>query len=38
MGSATYKGKNIFVDTAGSEYVSMGGRNADMSFGIGEID
>ena len=38
MGSATYKGKNIFVDTAGSEYVSMGGRNAEMTFGIGKID
>ena len=38
MGSASYKGKNIFVDTAGSEYVSMGGRNAEMTFGIGKID
>ena len=37
MGSATYKGKNIFVDTAGSEYVSMGGRDAEMTFGIGKI-
>ena len=36
MNSATYKGKDIFVDTAGSEYVSMGGRNAEMTFGIGE--
>jgi flagellin len=38
MQSATYKGKNIFVDTAGSEYVSMGGRDAEMTFGIGKID
>jgi len=38
MNSATYKGKDIFVDTAGSEYVSMGGRNAEMTFGIGKID
>ena len=38
MGSASYKGKNIFVDTANSEYVSMGGRNAEMTFGIGKID
>ena len=38
IGSATYKGKDIFVDTAGSEYVSMGGRNAEMTFGIGKID
>jgi len=38
MSSATYKGKDIFVDTAGSEYVSMGGRDAEMTFGIGKID
>ena len=38
MTSATYKGKDIFVDTAGSEYVSMGGRNAEMTFGIGKMD
>ena len=38
MGSATYKGKDIFVDTAGSEYVSMGGRDAEMTFGIGKIN
>ena len=38
MTSATYKGKDIFVETAGSEYVSMGGRDAEMTFGIGKID
>ena len=38
MQSATYKGKDIFVDTAGSEYVSMGGRDAEMTFGVGKID
>ena len=38
MGSASYKGKDVFVDTANSEYVSMGGRNAEMTFGIGKID
>jgi flagellin len=37
MSTSTYKGKNIFVATAASEYVSMGGRNAEMTFGIGEI-
>ena len=37
MGSASYKGKDVFVDTANSEYVSMGGRNAEMTFGIGKI-
>ena len=38
MNSATYKGKEIFVDTAESEYVSLGGRDAEMTFGIGKID
>ena len=37
MTTSTYKGKNIFVSTAASEYVSMGGRNAEMTFGIGTI-
>ena len=37
MSTSTYKGKNVFVTTAASEYVSMGGRNAEMTFGIGEI-
>ena len=27
----------MFVDTAGSEYVSLGGRDAEMTFGIGRI-
>ena len=38
MTNNTYKGKNVFVDTAGSEFVSMGGREAEMTFGIGEFD
>jgi flagellin len=38
MSTSTYKGKNVFVTTAASEYVSMGGRNAEMTFGIGTID
>jgi len=38
MDTSKYKGKGIFVTTAGSEYVSMGGRNAEMTFGIGTID
>ena len=37
MTTSKYKGKGIFVTTAGSEYVSMGGRNAEMTFGIGTI-
>jgi flagellin len=35
--TSKYKGKDIFVDSAGSEYVSLGGRNAEMSYGIGRI-
>ena len=31
---ATYKGKEIFVSSAASEEVSVGGRTASMSFGI----
>ena len=35
--ASTYKGKDVFVDNAGSEYVSLGGRDAEMTFGIGKI-
>jgi flagellin len=38
MSTSTYKGKDVFVTTAGSEYVSMGGRDAEMTFGLGRID
>ena len=38
MSTSKYKGKDVFVTTAGSEYVSMGGRDAEMTFGIGTID
>ena len=37
MTTSAYKGKNVFVTNADSEYVSMGGRNAEMTFGIGTI-
>ena len=37
MTTSKYKGKGIFVTTAGSEYASMGGRDAEMTFGIGTI-
>ena len=37
MSTSKYKGKDIFVTTANSEYVSMGGRDAEMTFGIGKI-
>jgi len=38
MSTSTYKGKDIFVDTANSEYVSMGGRDAEMNFGLGRVE
>jgi flagellin len=37
MSTSTYKGKDVFVDTAGGEYVSMGGRDAEMTFGLGKV-
>ena len=37
LSTAKYKGKDLFVATAGSEYVSLGGRDAEMTFGIGKI-
>ena len=37
LSTSTYKGKDLFVSTVGSEYVSLGGRDAEMSFGIGTI-
>ena len=38
MTTSTYKGRNIFVDTASSLYVAMGGRDQEMTFGVGTID
>ena len=35
--TATYKGKSAFVSSAGSEYVSLGGRDAEMTFGIDDL-
>jgi flagellin len=37
MTTSTYKGKDVFVTNADSEYVSLGGRNSEMTFGIGRI-
>ena len=37
MQNSKYKGKDVFVTSAGSEYVSLGGRDAEMTFGIGDI-
>jgi len=36
MTDATYKGKSIFVTSANSMSVSIGGRSASMSFGIAD--
>ena len=38
MSTSTYKGKPLFVSSADSEYVSLGGRDAEMTFGIGTIN
>jgi len=37
LSTAKYKGKDLFVDAANSEYVSLGGRDAEMTFGIKKI-
>ena len=37
MTTSTYKGKDVFVTNAGSEYVGLGGRGAEMTFGIGRV-
>ena len=37
MSTSTYKGKDVFVDTASSDYVSMGGRAQEMTFGLGRV-
>jgi len=37
MSTSTYKGKDLFVSSANSEYVSLGGRDAEMTFGIEDL-
>jgi len=37
MTTSTYKGENVFVATAGNKNVAVGGRSANMTFGIGSI-
>ena len=37
LSTAKYKGKNLFGDSANGNYVSLGGRDAEMTFGIGKI-
>jgi flagellin len=38
MTTSTYKGKDAFVEVASSQYVSMGGLDQEMTFGIGKLD
>ena len=38
LDTSTYKGKDLFVTSAGSEYVSLGGRDAELTFGIEDVD
>ena len=37
LSTAKYKGKDLFLASAGGEYVSIGGRDAEMTFGIKKI-
>ena len=37
MTTSTHMGRDIYNDTAGGLYVSMGGRDQEMTFGIGKI-
>jgi flagellin len=37
LSTAKYKGKDLFVASAGSEYVSLGGRDAEMTFGVQKV-
>ena len=37
LDNAKYKGKPLFVSSTNSEYVSLGGRNANMTFGVQKI-
>ena len=38
LSNAKYKGKDLFVTAAGSELVSLGGRNSEMTFGVQSVD
>ena len=37
MTTSTYKGENVFVTTASSKNVAMGGRSANLTFGIATV-
>jgi len=38
MTESTYKGKSVFTTSVGSNKVALGGRSANMTFGIAQID
>ena len=38
LDTAKYKGKDLFLSAAGGEYVSLGGRDAEMTFGVKKVD
>ena len=38
MQNSTYKGKDVFVASAGNQEVALAGRGSEMTFGIGDID
>jgi flagellin len=37
LSTAKYKGKDLFLAAAGGEYVSLGGRDAEMTFGVKKV-
>jgi flagellin len=37
LSTAKYKGKDLFLAAGGGEYVSLGGRDAEMTFGVKKI-
>ena len=37
LNNAKYKGKDLFVTAAGSEVIALGGRSAEMTFGVQKI-
>jgi flagellin len=37
LNTAKYKGKDLFLAAAGGEYVSLGGRDAEMTFGVKKV-
>jgi flagellin len=37
LSTAKYKGKDLFLDAAAGEYVSLGGRDAEMTFGVKKV-